>query len=63
MDKYITGFCYRCGKTTKHKVIECEDSTIWRVFEGILTLGLSLTMPQSYQCECTKCGEINKLIK
>lgn len=63
MQRYMVGYCFECGEKTKHKVIECEDSVGWRVFETVITVGLSLVMPHNYQCECTKCGKINTLSK
>ena len=63
MSKYIVGYCYRCRKKTKHKIIECEDSMACRVFEAVVTVGFSLLFDREYECECTRCGEINTLEK
>lgn len=61
MSKYLVGYCHECGKRTKQEVIKCEDSVGWRIFEGIFTLGGSEALGHNYQCECTKCGEINTI--
>lgn len=63
MKRHMVGYCYRCGKDTKHEVIECEDSVSWRVFETVVTACFALALPHSYQCECLRCGEINTLSK
>lgn len=60
MVKYVVGFCEECCELTKQKVVQCEDSTFFQVFEAICTIGLSLAFfKRDYFCECTKCGEIN----
>lgn len=63
MSKYMVGYCWNCAKRTKHKVIEPVDSTAWRVFETIATLGFALLSFHDYECECTVCGDINTLRK
>ena len=63
MAKYMTGYCWDCAKTTKHQVIECEDSVPYRIFETVFTLGFGAALEHGYKCECTRCGEINTLYK
>lgn len=63
MKKHMVGYCFICGKETKHEVIECKDSAGWRIFETVITAGLSLALPHQYKCECLRCGEINTLSK
>ena len=63
MNKYMVGYCCKCREKTKHKVIECEESIRFRVFETIITMGWAIAMPHDYHCECTKCGKINTLTK
>lgn len=60
-NKYLVGYCDNCGKITKQEVVKCEDSTGERLLFGIFTLGFSEALGHSYRCECTKCGEINKI--
>jgi hypothetical protein len=59
MAKEFTAFCWDCGKTTVHKIIEREYSGVTRVVFGILTLGVS-EAGNTKTGECTKCGRINK---
>lgn len=59
--KNTVGFCYKCGKYTKHRVIKCEDTVAWRAFEIVCTLGFGTLLEHNYYCECNKCGEINEL--
>ena len=61
MSKTLVGYCFNCGKDTKHKVIQCEESLGWRIYENILTFGLIAAMGYDYKCECTRCGEINTI--
>jgi hypothetical protein len=61
MAKYMTGYCHHCGKTTKHQVIECEDSVPYRIFETVATLGFGAMLEHDYKCECAKCGNITTL--
>ncbi len=61
MAKYMTGYCWECCKTTKQKVIDCDDSIAYRVFGAVFTLGFSEMLPHDYNCECTKCGHINSI--
>lgn len=61
MKKLTTGYCDECGKYTKQIVIECNDNLPTRIFETVITLGLAATTERRYECECTKCGEINTL--
>lgn len=63
MPKYIVGYCANCHKETKHLKLYCEDSVPWRIFETVITLGWGLLLDHEYECECTKCGEINTLRK
>ena len=55
--------CSECGKETKHRKLECEDSVPWRIFETVVTAGWGLLLDRDYKCECTKCGEINTITK
>ena len=57
-DKYIAGYCWKCGRTTKQEVIRCTESVAERLFLGIMTLGMNEMFGHSYQCECTECGSI-----
>ena len=43
MAKYIVGYCSECGKETKHRKLECEDSVPWRIFETVVTAGWGIT--------------------
>ena len=61
MKQTKVGYCYNCGERTVHRVIECEDSTIWRTFETVVTMGLGALFEHNYQCQCTKCGKIHTL--
>lgn len=61
MKKNTVGYCWNCGEETVHRVIECEDSAIWRTFETILTCGFGALFEHDYKCQCTKCGKINTL--
>lgn len=61
MKKYLTGYCYRCRRTTKHEVIRCTMPLAARVFLGITTAGISEIAGQQYECECVKCGEIRQI--
>ena len=63
MQKYMVGYCSRCGEKTKHKVIECTDSVGYRIFETLVTVGFALLTSHKYHCECVKCGKINTLSK
>lgn len=63
MKRYMTGFCWDCGKVTKQEVIGSKDSTGERIFEAVFTLGFALALPYKYECECTKCGYINTINK
>lgn len=63
MSKYLVGYCSECGEYTKHEKIECTDSTAFRVFETVVTLGWSLLSSRDYKCECTKCGKIRTIRK
>ena len=63
MTKYIVGYCSECGKETKHRKLECEDSVPWRIFETVVTAGWGLLLDHDFKCECTKCGEINTITK
>lgn len=63
MTKYMTGYCWHCAKTTKHQVLECEDSVPYRIFETVFTLGFGAMLEHGYKCECTRCGEINTINK
>lgn len=62
--KIIVGYCPECGQLTKHEVIQCEERLGWRIFESIVSMGLIPALDgYRYDCECLKCGEINKLRK
>lgn len=61
--KYMVGYCWDCCEKTKQQVIECNDSTAYRVFETVFTLGWGLMLPHDFQCECIKCGRINTIRK
>lgn len=62
--KYMVGWCDKCHHETKQIRIECTDSMGERIFENIITLGLtSLVGFRQYKCECTRCGSINTLSK
>ena len=61
--RHMVGYCPECGKKTKHRVIECQDSLPYRVFETVFTLGFAAALPHDYECECTRCGTINTLTK
>ena len=61
MKKSTVGYCWRCAKYTEQKVIECHDSTAFKIFDTIITLGFSALFPRDYNCKCTECGEINIL--
>lgn len=59
--RYMIGYCDHCRKNTKQEVIKGVDSVPWRIFETVATLGFALLTFHDYECECTRCGEINTL--
>ena len=59
--RYLVGYCSNCGKTTKHEIIRCDMPIILRIFVGIASGGVSEACGYKYQCECTKCREINDI--
>lgn len=61
MKQNKVGYCWDCGEYTEHRVIECDDSLIWRTFEIAVTLGFGALFEHDYKCECKKCGKINTL--
>ena len=63
MTKYLIGYCTRCHKQTKQLKIECEDNLATRIFETVFTFGLLAMEERKYKCECTRCGEINTIVK
>lgn len=63
MKKYMIGYCCKCFAYTKQEVIECEDSFALRAAETVLTFGFGALFSRRYQCECTKRGHINSILK
>ena len=62
MGKVLVSYCSQCGKKTKHEVIQCKEKLGWRIFEGVLSLGLIPMMDgYDYYCECSKCGHIKTI--
>ena len=61
--KNLVAYCSKCGRETRHVVIEAEDSLAWRVFETVVTAGWALLTDHDYKCECTRCGEIRTISK
>ena len=61
MKQNKVGYCWSCGEETVHRVIECEDSAIWRTFEVVATCGFGALFEHDYKCQCTKCGKIRTL--
>lgn len=59
MSKEIVAYCRCCHKVTKHKVINCEETFRWRLFEAIISAGISTAFGYEYNCECQECGNIN----
>lgn len=60
------GYCEKCRKKTVQKVIErnCLGKNVGILFRPIMfvpTLGIS-EMADNYMCQCSKCGEINKIL-
>lgn len=52
MNKEIAAYCRCCHKITKHKVINCEETLGWRIFETIISAGLLTAFKYDYDCEC-----------
>lgn len=61
MKKNTVGYCWNCAEYTEQRVIECEDSTLFRTFEAVVTFGFGTLLPHKYNCKCTECGKINTL--
>lgn len=63
MSKWVVDYCWTCARRTKQEVIQCKDSVPFRIFENICTLGLASLMERKYDCQCTKCGNVNTVYK
>lgn len=59
--KSVVAYCPNCNKKTKHVPIQCNEGLGWRIFENIFTFGAIAASGYNYECECSKCGEINTI--
>lgn len=61
MKRNTVGYCWRCAEYTEHRVIECQDSALYKTFETVFTLGIGELLERNYNCKCKGCGKINVL--
>lgn len=61
--KDLVAYCSECGKKTRHRVVNCQTNACERAFLAVFTLGFSEIAGHSYNCECTKCGNITAIEK